>query len=159
MFKTARAKKLFTAFDLDKDHYLSLSEFNSGLSSLLSSLTLSSLPLNISPTHLTTADGTDRISLTPLQLDALWKETDVDYDGRISLAEFLHRFAGGPDPRAAIVKKADTVTTDAQASGERHVPRSAWTTCVRYWTRCTTGRTRASPPSTSPRSSRSATPY
>ena len=105
MFKTARAKKLFLAFDLDKDHYLSLSEFNSGLSSLLSSLTLSSLPLNISPTHLTTADGTDRISLTPLQLDALWKETDVDYDGRISQPEFLYRFAGGPDPRAAIVKK------------------------------------------------------
>ena len=105
VFKTARAKKLFAAFDLDRDHYLSLSEFNSGLSSLLSSLTLSSLPLNISPTHLTTADGTDRISLTPLQLDALWKETDVDYDGRISLPEFLYRFAGGLDPRASIVKK------------------------------------------------------
>ena len=105
VFKTARAKKLFTSFDLDKDHYLSSTEFYTGLSSLLSSLTLSSLPLNISPTHLTTAAGTDRISLTPLQLDALWKETDLDYDNRISLTEFLYRFAGGPDPRAAIVKK------------------------------------------------------
>ena len=105
VFKAARAKKLFSSFDVDRDHYLSLAEFNSGLSSLLSSLTLSSLPLNISPTHLTTAAGTDRISLTPLQLDALWRETDVDYDGRISLPEFFHRFAGGPDPRASIVRK------------------------------------------------------
>ena len=105
MFKAARAKKLFTSFDLDKDHHLSSAEFYTGLSSLLSSLTLSSLPLNISPTHLTTAAGTDRISLTPLQLDALWRETDLDYDNRISLPEFLFRFAGGPDPRAALVRK------------------------------------------------------
>ena len=105
VFNASRAKKLFAAFDLDKDHYLSPSEFNSGLSSLMSSLTLSSLPLTISPTHLTTADGSDRISLTPLQLDALWKETDVDCDGRISINEFLFRFAGGPDPRASIVRK------------------------------------------------------
>ena len=106
VFKTARAKKLFTSFDVDKDHYLSPSEFNTGLSSLLSSLTLSSLPLNISPTHLTTTlDGSDRVSLTPLQLDALWRETDVDYDGRVSLPEFLFRFAGAVDPRASVPRK------------------------------------------------------
>jgi Ca2+-binding EF-hand superfamily protein len=101
VFMQTRAKKLFAAFDSNGDKQLSRDEFTAGLTSFVASLRLGDeKQIDISPAHVTRT-STGELTLSAAQLDALWKETDLDCDGRISLPEFLFRFAGGPDPRAA----------------------------------------------------------
>ena len=104
VFKQTRAKKLFTQFDLDHDHYLSLSEFSLGLSAFVSSLSTSDLQIDLDAAHVTQGEG-GKVTLSAGQVDALWKETDLDGDGRVSLAEFQWRFAGGPDPRPTVARR------------------------------------------------------
>ena len=100
VFMQTRAKKLFAAFDSNGDRQLSPAEFSAGLTSFVSSLRLGDeKQIDISPAHVTRT-STGELTLSPAQLDALWRETDLDCDGRVSLPEFLFRFAGGPDPRA-----------------------------------------------------------
>jgi len=78
VFKGARAKKLFKVFDSDRDKFLTRAEFAAGL------------------VHFITAPELPPI--TQEQIDALWAETDVNKDDKISWNEFAHRFCGAPHP-------------------------------------------------------------
>lgn len=73
-----RAKKLFKLFDHDKDKVLNRAEFSSGLVGFV--------------------NGPDLAPLTSEQVDALWLETDLNKDEKVSWAEFQYRFCGGPNP-------------------------------------------------------------
>jgi Ca2+-binding EF-hand superfamily protein len=84
IFKPKRAKQLFKQFDLDKDRYLSRAEFEAGIK-----LFLSLQNNNVENSEL---------QLSSEAIEALWKETDLNNDKRISYAEFAFRFAGGPNP-------------------------------------------------------------
>lgn len=80
-----RGKKVFKALDLDADKFLSREEFEEGIQKFLST--------------------SEELALTPAQIDALWKETDLNNDGKISWAEFQYRFCGGVHPYAELEKK------------------------------------------------------
>lgn len=93
VFKGAtRSKKLFKLFDADKDKMLNRAEFAAGLSDFISS--------------------PDLPPLTPEQINALWLETDLNKDDKVSFHEFAHRFCGGPHPSTLgkkVEKKASLV--------------------------------------------------
>ena len=104
VFKLSRAKKLFTLWDLNHDHFLSPAEFSAGLTAFVATASASDLQLDLDAAHVTQDEG-GKVTLSSGQVDALWKEADVDGDGRVSLAEFQWRFAEGPDPRGSQVKR------------------------------------------------------
>lgn len=82
---SSRAKKVFKLFDHDKDKFLNRAEFEEGLRSFVNA---------------------PELTLTEEHIEALWLETDWDKDGKISWAEFNHRFCGGPHP-STLVKKVE----------------------------------------------------
>jgi len=106
VFKSSRAKKLFTQFDSNRDGFLSHSEFDSGLRSFISSMpVLNDLDITLTPSASTIDEnGETKISFSQSQLDALFKEADHNNDGKLSAIEFIWRFGGGAEPVNEIKK-------------------------------------------------------
>ena len=104
VWRTARAKDVFKQFDANKDKILNKVEFTAGLQSFIS-LKTDPPPVNDTATATTTPQVPTPTALTATQIEALWNETDINGDGRITLEEFLYRFAGGPHPDVSAVIK------------------------------------------------------
>jgi len=104
VFKSGtRAKKVFKLFDHDRDKFLNRAEFAAGVVDFISQPELAA-------------------QITPQQIDALWDETDLNKDDKISWAEFLFRFCGGPDPRLAGGKKEKKQSLMLQTPRKKEVP-------------------------------------
>ncbi len=61
---STRGKKVFKALDLDTDKFLSRQEFEEGIQKFLST--------------------SEELILSNTQIEALWKETDLNNDGKVS---------------------------------------------------------------------------
>jgi Ca2+-binding EF-hand superfamily protein len=81
----ARSKAIFKTLDADRDKFLSRAEFTEGLLEFMS---------------------TPELVLTQEQISALWAETDLNKDDKVSWAEFNYRFCGGPHP-STLEKKVE----------------------------------------------------
>jgi hypothetical protein len=82
---SSRAKNIFKLFDHDKDKFLSRAEFEAGLKNFINA---------------------PELSITPEQIEALWQETDINKDEKVSWIEFNSRFCGGPHP-STLLKKTE----------------------------------------------------
>jgi Ca2+-binding EF-hand superfamily protein len=96
----ARAKKLFKVFDHDKDKVLNRAEFEAGLKGFV--------------------NGPD-LEITPEQIEALWLETDVNKDEKVSWAEFQYRFCGGPNPLTTGKKAEKKLSLHLQTPRKKEV--------------------------------------
>lgn len=127
VFKTSkRGKALFKQADKDKDAFLTREEFLTGLMQFanigVSTTTAASKDAattdakqatdgTLNPDQQQQSQDTTTITkdedeektryLTPAQLEALFIDTDVNHDGKVSWAEFNYRFCGGPLPADA----------------------------------------------------------
>lgn len=92
---------MFKLFDHDKDKFLNRHEFEEGIRGFINA---------------------PELTITPEQIDALWMETDLNKDEKISWAEFNYRFCGGPNPNTLLKKTEKKLSLHLQTPRKKPDP-------------------------------------